>query len=381
MPHYLTGKEAENFSRQLAQSQQTGKVSILAVGGAVRDMLRHLIPQDFDFVVFGATPEYMQEQGYHCVGRQFPVFLDDKGQEYALARKEIKTGAKHTDFHFIFTPDVTMAEDAVRRDFTCNTLYYEAESDIVVDLVGGVRDIEGKILRHVSDEHFAEDPLRVLRMCRFKAQLDFTIAPETMKIAQDMVAAGELKYLTPERVWQELAKALATPRFTDFLAAVQQCGAGAELWPEIKEVDTELLQRAAEAVPSVKFALLLQNTTPAEIKAICVRLKNVPTEYRQLALTVREKKDDLPRLATMEKGEFVHFLADVSGNFKNSRLLEDFMAAAQYYGVDPAALVRLKKNYPLQAAVHATDMENFAELPQDERMQQYLWQYRESLVI
>lgn len=381
MPQYLTGKKAEDFSRQLAVKQQTGQVRILAVGGAVRDMLRHLAPQDFDFVVFGATPQYMTEHGYHCVGRQFPVFLDDKGQEYALARKEIKTGAKHTDFRFIFTPDVTMAEDAVRRDFTCNALYYEAASETVVDLVGGVQDIENKILRHVSNEHFAEDPLRVLRLCRFKAQLDFAVAPETMEIAQKMVAAGELQYLTAERVWQELAKALATPRFVDFCAAMQQCGAWAELWPEIKEFDAELLQQAAAAAPSVKFALLLQNTAPAEIAAVCARLKNVPAVYRQLALTVREKTTALPRVATMDKGELVRFLAAISGNFKNPRLFEDFLAAAQYLGSDKAANERLQKNYPLQAAVHATDIPNFAELPQDERMQEYLWQYRESLVI
>ena len=155
---------------------------IYQVGGAVRDKLLHIECNDKDFVVFGATEQEMLDNGYKKVGKSFPVFIHPKTkEEYALARKEIPIGSTHTDFKFIFSPDISIEEDAIRRDFTCNAIYLDTKTNEIIDLHNGKEDIKNKILRHVS-EHFTEDPLRVLRMCRFSAQLDFDVAEETMQL-------------------------------------------------------------------------------------------------------------------------------------------------------------------------------------------------------
>ena len=248
------------------------------VGGAVRDMVLGRPPHDSDYVVFGATPEEMTALGFERVGKDFPVFLHPQTHdEYALARKEIKTGDKHTDFKFVFGPDITPAEDMQRRDFTCNALMFDAENNKIIDLVGGVEDIHNRVIRHVNTEHFIEDPLRVLRMCRFAAKLDFEIAPETMKLAQDMTRTGMLNHLTSERIWKEIESALNTDHFDKFIRTMRECGALKVLLPEVDKLwDTPertdyhpegnsgehtmlVLQQGYNLSPKIKFALLLHD--------------------------------------------------------------------------------------------------------------------------
>ena len=158
-------------------------------------------------------------------GKDFPVFLHpDTGEEYALARKEIKTGNGHRDFRFVFGPEVTLEEDLMRRDFTCNAIARDPETGEYIDPFDGRKDIDRHILRHVNGEHFQEDPLRILRLCRFAAQLDFSPAEETLALVRRMTAAGMLAHLTPERVWKELEKALRFPGFPRFLETARQTG-------------------------------------------------------------------------------------------------------------------------------------------------------------
>ena len=167
------------------------------VGGCVRDMLRGVKPHDVDYVVVGSTPDEMRRLGFKSVGRDFPVFLHpETHEEYALARREIKTGPKHTDFRFVFGPEISLEEDLRRRDFTCNAVAFDPEKNEFIDFCGGIEDIGNKILRHVDSEHFREDPLRVLRLCRFTAQLEFEPAPETVALAGRMAASGMLAHLT-----------------------------------------------------------------------------------------------------------------------------------------------------------------------------------------
>jgi len=211
-------------------------MKVYMVGGAVRDKILNRPVHDRDFVVFGTTPEIMLSQGYKKVGKHFPVFLHpETGEEYALARKEIKTGSGHKDFEFIFTPDITIKEDAIRRDFTCNALYEDINTGEIIDYHNGQSDIEARILRHISP-HFVEDPLRVLRMCRFSAELDFMVAPETMALCQQMVQDGALKCLSKDRIWQEFEKALASENFYHFIENARECGALKILLPEVEEL-------------------------------------------------------------------------------------------------------------------------------------------------
>ncbi len=211
-------------------------MKIYLVGGAVRDKLLGNPCHDNDYMITGATEEELLKLGYKKVGRHFPVFLHPKtGAEYALARKEIKTGPRHCDFKFIFTPDITLKEDSERRDFTCNALYEDIKTGEIIDYHNGRIDIKNRILRHVSN-HFSEDPLRVLRMCRFSAQLDFEIAPETMKLAQKMVKNGAIRNLSKDRIWQELQKALCSKSFYRFVEIAKECGALKEILPEVEQL-------------------------------------------------------------------------------------------------------------------------------------------------
>lgn len=206
------------------------------VGGAVRDPLLGLPPGDRDFVVVGATPEAMLDAGFRQVGRDFPVFLHpDTGEEYALARTERKSGQGHAGFVVHASPDVTLIDDLARRDFTLNAIARDEASGELIDPFNGAADIQARVLRHVGPA-FVEDPLRVLRAARFMARfasLGFSIAPDTMALMRAMVASGELSTLTPERVWQELARALRTESPSAFLRTLRECGALAVVLPEI----------------------------------------------------------------------------------------------------------------------------------------------------
>ena len=177
------------------------------VGGAVRDKLLGLPVQDRDWVVVGATAEALLAQGFRQVGRDFPVFLHpDSGEEYALARQERKSGPGHQGFAFYFAPDVSLEADLLRRDLSINAMAMDAD----------------------GRPAFVEDPLRVLRLMRFWARfapLGFVIAEETLDLCREMVAAGELRHLSAERVWAECEKALASPAPQQFFLGLQMVGA------------------------------------------------------------------------------------------------------------------------------------------------------------
>jgi tRNA nucleotidyltransferase/poly(A) polymerase len=186
------------------------------VGGAVRDMIMGKTPKDFDYVIVGATPEDMLQAGFSQVGADFPVFLDNYGHEYALARTERKSGRGHKGFDVSFDPTVTLEDDLFRRDLTINAIARNTATGDIIDPFNGREDINNRVLRHVSDA-FVEDPLRVLRVAKFSARYpDFTIAPETWELLAQMVEDGELEFLTKERVWKELEQAMKTDAFKFF---------------------------------------------------------------------------------------------------------------------------------------------------------------------
>ena len=179
------------------------------VGGAVRDELLGLPVSDRDWVVVGATTQMMLDLGYTQVGRDFPVFLHpETREEHALARTERNSGPGHKGFTVHAGVEVTLEEDLIRRDLTINAMARAADGTLI-DPYGGYDDLQAKRLRHVS-EAFSEDPLRVLRVARFAAQLPgTTVAPATAALMQRLVAAGALRELPAERVAQELDKLLS----------------------------------------------------------------------------------------------------------------------------------------------------------------------------
>ena len=209
-------------------------MKIYLVGGAVRDEILGIPSNDKDYVVVGSSPEEMKSFGFEQVGKDFPVFLHPETKdEYALARTERKSGQKHTDFEFDWGSSITLEDDLLRRDLTINAIAKSKDGDYI-DPYGGIKDIENKILRHVSDS-FKDDPLRILRVARFAAKNpDFKIAEETKEFMVNMVKNGELNHLTPERVWKEMEKALVSEEPANFIDALDQVGALEIVLPEIK---------------------------------------------------------------------------------------------------------------------------------------------------
>lgn len=308
------------------------------VGGAVRDALLGQAPGDHDWVVVGATPQQMLDAGYTPVGRDFPVFLHPhSGEEHALARTERKSGRGYRGFVVDADPSVTLEEDLQRRDFTINAIARDGTTGELVDPWGGARDLEARVLRHVGPA-FVEDPLRVLRAARFMARLaplGFSVAPETIALMRQIAASGELATLVPERVWQELRKALASARPSAFLRTLHEAGALAAVLPEVAalygvpqraefhpEVDTgrhqELVSDAAAALAPgdalVGYAALAHDLgkalTPREqwprhlmheqrgvvpVRALSERLK-VPADYRELAVIACREHLNVHRL-------------------------------------------------------------------------------------
>ncbi len=220
--------------------------SYFLVGGAVRDQLLDLPVKDRDWVVIGQTPDAMRAAGFRQVGRNFPVFLHPETQEeYALARTERKQGIGHTGFTCHATPDVTLEQDLFRRDLTINAMAQDANGHII-DPYHGQQDLENRVLRAVSPA-FKEDPLRVLRVARFAAQLadyNFQIEPQTLHMMRDVVATGELASLAPERIWQEWQTALQSPAPQRFFETLKACSALPLILPMAAALDDASCQRA-----------------------------------------------------------------------------------------------------------------------------------------
>jgi tRNA nucleotidyltransferase (CCA-adding enzyme) len=296
---------------------------IYCVGGAVRDSLLGLPQKDRDWVVVGSTPEQMVAQGFKPVGSDFPVFLHSQThEEYALARTERKVAQGYKGFTVYASPEVTIEQDLLRRDFTLNAIAQDSDGNLI-DPYGGQADLKAGVLRHVSAA-FAEDPVRILRAARFVARFGFTIAPETMALMRTMVDNGEVDALVAERVWQELARGLMEKHPSRFFTTLRECGALKKILPEVDglfgipqpahyhpEIDCGIhtmmvVDDAAKQNHSlgVRFAALTHDlgkaTTPEDtlprhighesrsvelLKVMSERLR-VPSECRDLALLV-----------------------------------------------------------------------------------------------
>lgn len=334
------------------------------VGGAVRDALLGLPVHDHDWVVVGATPEEMILAGYLPVGKDFPVFLHpETKEEHALARTERKTAKGYHGFAFHAAPDVTLEEDLARRDLTINAMA-RGEDGTLVDPYDGQRDLQAKVLRHVT-EAFREDPVRILRVARFAARFaDFRVADATLELMRGMVAEGEVDALVPERVWQELARGLMEPKPSRMFEVLRSCGALARILPEVDrlwgvpqradyhpEVDTGvhlmmvLDMSARLAAPlTVRFACLAHDlgkgTTPEDIlpkhighevrsaqllKDVATRLR-VPNDCRALAKVVAYEHGNIHRCLEMKASALVRLLERCDAFRKPQRFEEIILA-------------------------------------------------------
>ena len=296
-------------------------MKIYMVGGAVRDTLLGRPVKERDFVVVGATPQDMLARGFHQVGRDFPVFLHpDTKEEYALARGERRRVELDRDPGTFTQPDVTLEQDLERRDLTVNAIAMDADGE-VIDPYGGRLDLDNKLLRHVSGA-FSDDPVSILRVARFAArygEMGFRVARETMALMARMVKRGDADALVPERVWQELARALVEPRPCRFFEVLRGCGAWSRLFPEIPD-DGRAITALEQVVPlswssEIRFAAIMGSLNPVttgevghpgdgasairDVESLCTRLR-APRRYHELALLVVKYCQRVPEAASAE---------------------------------------------------------------------------------
>jgi tRNA nucleotidyltransferase (CCA-adding enzyme) len=331
------------------------------VGGAVRDMLMGVTPKDHDYVVVGSTVEEMLADGFTQVGADFPVFLKD-GEEYALARREKKTGVGYLGFESEFGVDVTLEEDLGRRDLTINSISMERMEDTeffvsgdegsyaVFDPYGGKDDLHNKVLRHTSNA-FTEDPVRVLRLARFRARFgaEWSVASETKDLVHTMAKKGVLGELQAERVWKELSRALMEPFPRLFFDTLLECDALHVLFPEVYSLcsamesrkwhpegnayehtmlvltqaalnDYDLESRLAALVHDFGKGLTRKENFPRHyghdvngvpvVENFCNRL-TVPTKMRDRAMKACRYHMSMHKLDTLNPKTFVHMFMDM----------------------------------------------------------------------
>ena len=341
-------------------------MQVYLVGGAVRDGLLGRAIGERDWVVVGATPAELTAQGYTAVGKDFPVFLHPQSrEEYALARQERKVAPGYHGFTTVFSPEVTLEEDLKRRDLTINAMASDDAGNIV-DPYGGRRDLDDRLLRHVSAA-FVEDPVRVLRVARFAARfaaLGFRIAPETAALMAHMTMSGEIAALTPERVWRETARALLEPHPEVFFEILLECGALGVLMPELAalqgvpqppqwhpEIDTFVHVMLALAVAAreraslaVRYAVLTHDLgkalTPKEqwpshhrheelglapIEALSQRLR-APNECRELAVMTSRQHTLVHRALELRSVTLMKLLAETDSFRRPERFAELLIA-------------------------------------------------------
>lgn len=380
-------------------------MQVYLVGGAVRDALLGRAVAERDWVIVGATPAELEARGFLPVGRDFPVFLHPQTrEEHALARLERKSGPGYRGFVTDFAPTVSLEDDLRRRDLTINAIAQAADGTLV-DPYGGRRDLDARLLRHVS-QAFVEDPVRILRVARFAARfapLGFTVAPETMTLMRTMVASGEADALVAERVWKETERALGEPRPDVFLQVLHDCGALRVVLPEVDalfgvpqvekwhpEIDTGVhiqsaLRLAADHGASlpVRFALLVhdlgkartpptdwpkhhghENAGLAPLEALSKRLR-VPSDCRELGLLVTRFHTHAHRALELRAGTILELL-ETADAFRRPERFEALLEACEY---DARGRLGLEERpYPqreyLQAARAAA---NAAQLDAEER--------------
>lgn len=180
------------------------------VGGFVRDRVLGRDNKDIDIEIHGITVEQLEstlaELGEQTeMGASFGIFgLRGYDIDIAMPRKEEAIGRGHRDFKVDIDPFLGTYKAAIRRDFTINAMMQDVLTGEIVDHFGGLNDIRAGILRHVNDDTFVEDPLRVLRAAQFAARFNFSVAEETVALARTM----DLTALAKERIAGELQKAM-----------------------------------------------------------------------------------------------------------------------------------------------------------------------------
>lgn len=204
----------KTLTKILSFLQEKGAHPIL-VGGCVRDHFLNLPIKDYDIEVFNIESfeiltDYLKNFGkVKLVGKSFGVLklsVENEEYDFALPRTEKKIGNGHKGFEVISNSFLSFEEAAIRRDFTINAIAYDFIKDEFLDPFNGINDLEKKVLKHIDDKSFIEDPLRVYRAIQFSSRFEFALDKETFLLCKKMVKQGNLQELASERVFEELKK-------------------------------------------------------------------------------------------------------------------------------------------------------------------------------
>ena len=324
-------------------------MKLYVVGGAIRDQLLGLPAKDRDYVVVGSSPEEMIAKGFIPVGQDFPVFLHPQTkEEYALARTERKSGQGYKGFTFYTSPDVTLEQDLIRRDFTVNAMAREINSvgdylGPVIDPYGGQRDLAHHLFRHISDA-FKEDPLRILRLGRFLARFQsFTVEATTQALVKKMVQNEELKFLVPERVWQEMSRGLLEVKPSRMLEFLFEIGVNETFLPKhlftpkaLKTIGNQLNQLAQENAPlDFRLAVLLCELE-LRLAENWQEHNKVPTDLKNFTRGYRLVSEFLK--TSSNSAEDYLALFDATDLWRKPTRFQDFIKLAKSLGLNTLVL-------------------------------------------
>ncbi|HSU43527.1 MAG TPA: polynucleotide adenylyltransferase PcnB [Casimicrobiaceae bacterium] len=235
--HAVRGAQLSNPARTVIRRLQEEGFKAYVVGGAVRDLLLGIVPKDFD-IATDATPEQVKPlfRRAFIIGRRFRlvhVHVGNEALEVSTFRAA-QTGVDATDEHGRLLSDNvygSQAEDAARRDFTINALYFDPESETILDYVGGVPDIRARRLRLIGPPvtRFREDPVRMLRAVRLAAKLGLAIDRKTEEPIQRL--APLMQNVPPARLFEEMQKLLLSGHAVGTLKSLRAHGLSHGLLP------------------------------------------------------------------------------------------------------------------------------------------------------
>ena len=241
--------------------------NIYLVGGSVRDSFLYIDNNDIDFCITGITPESFMGlfPEAKMTGHFFPVFhLADA--EFAFARKDKKISEGHNGFEVITDTSITIEEDLARRDITINAMAINMKDMMLIDPFNGLDDLKIKVIRHVDADAFKDDPLRVYRVARFAATLDFSINRETYQVMSGM--KDSLLELAPERVYSEMYKALCSSNPRRFFDVLKFANVLSVHFSEIADLNDNVYEHSMRTLKasvnfttdvSIRYAILLHD--------------------------------------------------------------------------------------------------------------------------